>query len=140
MTAALCAAAELGTAQDWIYLAGAHQHTSSVPLYFHVTACAAAELGRTAQDWIYLAAALEGFASAKVLNAAITNGAFAINQSRWVQSWTGLAALGRAALGRAALGLLVVSSPLACVCCACLWRVGDGACLIKQRGERPLHL
>ena len=49
-----------------------------------ISCCAAAELGRTAQDWIYLAAALEGFASAKVLNAAITNGAFAINQSRWV--------------------------------------------------------
>lgn len=39
------------------------------------------ELGRTAQDWPYLAAALEGYAAAKVLNAAITNGGFAPNQS-----------------------------------------------------------
>lgn len=44
------------------------------------------ELGRTTQDWVYLAAALEGYASAKVLAAAIAHGAFAINQSRWGMS------------------------------------------------------
>ncbi|KAL4423746.1 hypothetical protein ABPG75_001047 [Micractinium tetrahymenae] len=41
----------------------------------------AVELGRTTQDWVYLAAALEGYAAAKVLAAAIGHGAFAINQS-----------------------------------------------------------
>ncbi len=55
-------------------------------LLLHLAWPAAVELGRTTQDWVYLAAALEGFASAKVLAAAITHGAFAINQSRW-GSW-----------------------------------------------------
>lgn len=48
---------------------------------------AAVELGRTAQDWVYQAAALEGYAAAKVLNAAITNGGFAINKSRQAGGW-----------------------------------------------------
>ena len=47
------------------------------------------ELGRTAQDWIYLGAALEGYAAAKVLAAAVAHGAFAINQSRCVRGWLG---------------------------------------------------
>lgn len=47
---------------------------------------AAVELGRTAQDWVYLAAALEGYAAAKVLSAAIAHGAFAINQSRQAET------------------------------------------------------
>lgn len=41
----------------------------------------AVELGRSTQDWVYLGEALEGYAAAKVLSAAVTNGAFAINQS-----------------------------------------------------------